>query len=103
MNAAAKTQTKAEAKAGVKSVKRRAPEEIGIVASNKMEKTIVVKVTRRVKHPLYKKYVTKTKRVKAHDEKNIAGVGDQVLIVETRPTSKQKRYALKQVIRKARY
>ncbi len=93
----------AETKTEAKTTKRRAPEEIGIVASNKMDKTIVVKITRRVKHPLYKKYVTKTKRVKAHDEKNEAGIGDQVLIVETRPTSKQKRYALKQLIRKARY
>lgn len=93
----------AETKTEAKKEKRRAPEEWGIVASNKMEKTIVVKITRRVKHPLYKKYVTKTKRVKAHDEKNEAGIGDQVVIVETRPTSKQKRYALKQIVRKARF
>lgn len=84
-------------------LKRRKPaEEVGIVASNKMTKTIVVNLVRRVKHPKYGKYFTKTKRVKAHDEKNEAGIGDQVVIVESRPISKDKRYALKQILRKAR-
>lgn len=82
--------------------KARGPaEEVGIVASDKMTKTIVVNLIRRVKHAKYGKYFTKTKRVKAHDEKNEAKVGDQVLIVESRPLSKEKRYALKKILRKA--
>lgn len=84
-----------------KQQKRGPAEEIGIVASDKMQKTIVVNLIRRVKHAKYGKYFTKTKRVKAHDEKNEAKIGDQVLIVETRPLSKDKRYALKQILRKA--
>ena len=85
-----------------KQSKRKAPEEIGIVASNKMTKTIVVDLIRRVKHPMYKKYLTKTKRVKVHDEKEEAGVNDQVLVVETRPMSKEKRYVLKKIMRKSK-
>jgi len=84
-----------------KVTKRKPAEEIGIVASDKMQKTIVVSLIRRVKHAKYGKYFTKTKRVKAHDEKNEAKIGDQVLIVESRPISKDKRYALKQILRKA--
>lgn len=76
-------------------------EETGIVLSNKMQKTIVVGIDRRFRHGKYGKYMTKTKKIKAHDEKNEAGIGDQVLVVETRPTSKDKRYALKKILRKA--
>jgi small subunit ribosomal protein S17 len=76
-------------------------EEIGIVLSNKMQKTIVVKLDRRIRHSKYGKFLTKTKKVKAHDESNIANIGDQVLLVATRPLSKDKRYALKTVLRKA--
>ena len=76
-------------------------EEVGIVLSNKMQKTIVVKLDRRIRHSKYGKFLTKTKRVKAHDETNEANIGDQVLIVATRPLSKDKRYALKTVLRKA--
>lgn len=76
-------------------------EEMGIVLSNKMQKTIVVKIDRRKKHSKYGKFITKSKKVKAHDESNVAQIGDQVLLVETRPLSKEKRYALKEVLRKA--
>jgi len=76
-------------------------EETGIVLSNKMQKTIVVKLDRRIRHAKYGKFITKTKKVKAHDEANTAGIGDLVLLVATKPLSKDKRYALKAVLRKA--
>ena len=76
-------------------------EEVGVVVSNKMQKTIVVKLDRRIRHADYGKFITKTKKVKAHDETNSAKIGDQVLIVESRPLSKDKRYALKTILRKA--
>ena len=76
-------------------------EEIGIVISNKMQKTIVVKLDRRIRHAKYGKFLTKTKKVKAHDETNQAKIGDLVQIVASRPISKDKRYALKSIIRKA--
>jgi small subunit ribosomal protein S17 len=76
-------------------------EETGIVISNKMQKTIVVKLDRRYRHAKYGKFMTKTKKVKAHDEANAAKIGDLVTIVATRPISKEKRYALKEVVRKA--
>ena len=66
-------------------------ERIGIVSSNKMEKTIVVSETMRVKHPMYGKFVLKTKKYTAHDENNECNEGDKVLITETRPLSKNKR------------
>lgn len=76
-------------------------EEAGIVISNKMQKTIVVKLDRRTRHAKYGKFITKTKKVKAHDENNSANIGDLVLLVATRPLSKDKRYALKTIVRKA--
>ena len=76
-------------------------EESGIVLSNKMQKTIVVKLDRRIRHAKYGKFITKTKKVKAHDEENTAQIGDLVLLVATKPLSKDKRYALKTVVRKA--
>ena len=76
-------------------------EETGIVVSNKMQKTIVVKLDRRKRHSKYGKFITKTKKIKAHDENNLAGIGDLVLVVATRPLSKDKRYALKTIVRKA--
>lgn len=75
---------------------------IGVVVSDKMDKTIVVAVVRKVKHPLYKKYVTRTKKFKAHDELNECVVGDKVEIVETRPLSKDKCWRLSRVIEKAK-
>ena len=76
-------------------------ERTGVVLSNKMDKTVVVVVERLVKHPKYKKYLRARKKYKAHDEKNSCGVGDQVEIVETRPLSKEKRWAVKSILKKA--
>jgi small subunit ribosomal protein S17 len=74
----------------------------GYVTSDKMEKTIVVEVEDRVKHPLYGKVIRRTSKVKAHDENNTAGVGDLVLINETRPLSSTKRWRLVEVLEKAK-
>lgn len=73
---------------------------VGVVVSNKMDKTIVVVVERRVKDPVYKKYVKQTRRFKAHDEQNECEVGDRVRIMETRPLSASKTWRLVQVIEK---
>ena len=70
--------------------------------SDKMDKTIVVAVSERVKHPLYKKIVNRTKKFKAHDENNVCGIGDKVLIAETRPLSKDKCWRLVEVVEKAK-
>ena len=74
----------------------------GLVVSDKMDKTIVVEVTNRTLHPIYRKYVISTKRLKAHDEKNECGVGDRVLLMETRPLSKDKRWRVVEIIEKAK-
>jgi len=74
----------------------------GVVSSNKMDKTITVAVERRVKHPIYGKFVKKTTRFHAHDEKNECTVGDIVKIMETRPLSKLKRWRLVEVVEKAK-
>jgi len=74
----------------------------GIVVSNKMQKTIVVEVRDRAKHPLYKKTVNKTKRIKAHDENNECGIGDTVAISECRPLSKDKHWRLVTILEKAK-
>lgn len=73
----------------------------GTVVSDKMSKTIVVRVDRRVRDQEYRKYVTRSKRYKAHDEKNEAKIGDSVAIVESRPLSRDKSWALQKVLRKA--
>ncbi|MBD0331382.1 MAG: 30S ribosomal protein S17 [Chitinophagaceae bacterium] len=75
---------------------------IGVVTSNKMSKTITVEVERKVKHPIYGKFVKKTSRFHAHDEKNECNVGDIVRIMETRPLSKIKRWRLVEVIEKVK-
>jgi len=75
---------------------------VGEVVSDKMDRTIVVQVSRRVRHPRYQKVMTKYKKFYAHDEKSEAGVGDKVRIIETRPVSKLKRWALVQVVEKAK-
>jgi small subunit ribosomal protein S17 len=75
---------------------------IGVVSSNKMEKTITVAVERKVKHPIYGKFLNKTTKFHAHDEKNECTVGDVVKIMETRPLSKTKRWRLVEVIEKAK-
>jgi len=75
---------------------------IGVVTSNKMNKTITVAVERKVKHPIYGKFVKKTTKFHAHDEKNECTIGDIVKIMETRPLSKTKRWRLVEVIEKAK-
>jgi small subunit ribosomal protein S17 len=75
---------------------------IGLVVSDKMEKTIVVELEDRVKHPLYSKVIRRTTKVKAHDENGIAGVGDRVELMETRPMSATKRWRLVNVLEKAK-
>ena len=77
-------------------------ERIGKVVSNKMQKTITVAVDRKVKHPIYGKFVNRTTKFKAHDEGNTAGVGDTVRIMETRPLSKDKRWRLIEIVEKAK-
>ena len=74
----------------------------GLVVSDKMDKTVVLAIERRVPHPVYGKMVTRTKRLKAHDEQNSAKVGDTVRIVETRPLSKDKRWRLLEIVERAR-
>ncbi len=75
---------------------------IGIVSSDKMDKTIVVSVTEHVKHPLYNKIIKKTYKLKAHDEENACGIGDRVKVMETRPLSREKRWRLVSIIDKAK-
>ena len=74
----------------------------GVVISDKMDKTVVVAVVEKVKHPLYKKTVTRRKKFKAHDENNECGVGDRVAIVETRPLSKDKCWRVDHIVEKAK-
>ncbi len=74
----------------------------GIVSSDKMNKTITVVVERRLKHPMYGKYIRRSKKFTAHDEDNQCGIGDKVTIMETRPLSKKKRWRLVEVLQKAK-
>jgi small subunit ribosomal protein S17 len=74
---------------------------VGLVASDKMDKTIVVEVVRRVQHPVYHKYIQQRRRYKAHDEENTCRVGDRVLIEECRPLSRDKRWRLREIIERA--
>ena len=75
---------------------------VGKVVSDKMDKTVVVAIEDNVKHPLYKKIIKNTIRLKAHDENNSCSVGDRVLVMETRPLSKDKRWRVAQIIEKAK-
>ena len=75
---------------------------VGKVVSNKMDKTIVVAIEGRVKHPLYKKIVDRTYKLKAHDENNDCNIGDRVKVMETRPLSKDKRWRLVEIIERAK-
>ena len=75
---------------------------IGVVVSDKMDKTVVVAIRTRVKHPLYGKIMNRTNKIKVHDEENQCGVGDTVKIMETRPLSKDKRWRLVEIIEKAK-
>ena len=76
--------------------------QVGIVSSDKMDKTVVVDIKGRVRHPLYKKIVNRTVKLKAHDENNECGIGDRVLVMETRPLSKDKRWRVVEIIEKAK-
>lgn len=75
---------------------------IGVVTSDKMQKTVVVQVERRVRHPLYGKYVLRRENYKAHDEENACRIGDRVRIVETRPLSRDKRWRVAEITEKGR-
>ena len=75
---------------------------VGVVVSDKMDKTIVVAIRNRVKHPLYGKIMNRTNKIKAHDEENQCGIGDTVKVMETRPLSKDKRWRLVEIIEKAK-
>ena len=89
----------AEEKKAVKSAKR---SYVGLVTSDKMDKTIVVSISTKRMDPLYKKYVLRTKKCKAHDEKTEAHIGDKVKIVESRPLSKDKRWRLETIVERAK-
>ena len=75
---------------------------VGMVVSDKMDKTVVVEIRTRVRHPLYGKIMNRTTKLKAHDEKNECGVGDCVLVMETRPLSREKRWRVVEIIEKAK-
>lgn len=77
-------------------------ERIGVVVSNKMDKSITIAVQRKLKHPMYGKFIGKTTKLMAHDEKNECGIGDTVRIMETRPLSKNKRWRLLEIIERAK-
>jgi small subunit ribosomal protein S17 len=77
-------------------------ERVGVVVSNKMEKSIVIAVKTKMKHPMYGKFVNRTSKFTAHDEKNECGVGDTVKVAETRPLSKNKRWRLVEIIERAK-
>lgn len=77
-------------------------EKTGIVTSNKMQHSIVVSVGRKVKHPIYGKFISQTVKFMAHDENNTCGIGDKVRIMETRPISKNKRWRLVEILEKAK-
>lgn len=75
---------------------------VGTVVSDKMDKTIVVAIEDKVRHPLYKKIIKRTVKLKAHDENNECGIGDKVVVMETRPISKDKRWRLVEIVEKAK-
>ncbi|MDE6473945.1 MAG: 30S ribosomal protein S17 [Clostridia bacterium] len=75
---------------------------VGVIVKDKMDKTVVVAIKERVKHPLYGKIINRTKTFKAHDEQNECGIGDTVRVVETRPLSKDKRWRVVEIVEKAK-
>jgi small subunit ribosomal protein S17 len=85
-----------------KPIRNLRKQRIGLVTSDKMDKTVTVMVERRLKHPMYGKFVKKTNKFAAHDEQNSCNVGDKVLIMETRPLSKRKRWRLVEIIERAK-
>jgi len=84
------------------SERARRKERRGVVVSDKMDKTVVVSVEDRVKHPLYGKVMRRTSKLKAHDEQNACGIGDRVLLMETRPLSATKRWRIVEILEKAK-
>lgn len=92
-------ETNAEANELVRNMRKT---RVGVVTSNKMDKTIVVKIERKIKHPLYGKFLKKSTSFHAHDDKNECSIGDTVRIMETRPMSKTKRWRLVEVIEKVK-
>jgi small subunit ribosomal protein S17 len=94
------TETAQGTESGVSRASRKT--RVGLVVSDKMEKTVVVSIERRVQHPVYGKMVRRTKRFKAHDERNEAKTGDTVRIMETRPMSKDKRWRVVEIVERAR-
>lgn len=91
-----------EVKEGQELVRNFRKERIGIVVSNKMQKSIVVEVNRKMKHPKYGKFIQRTKKFIAHDENNECNIGDTVRIMETRPLSKRKNWRLVEIVEKAK-
>ena len=92
--------TDATPAAGARDADRKVRE--GLVVSDKMDKTVVVAVEDRVKHPLYGKVIRRTSKLKVHDEQNAAGIGDRVLVMETRPLSATKRWRIVEILEKAK-
>ena len=91
------------AKSGTNAIERSTRKtRVGMVVSDKMQKTVVVSIERRVQHPVYGKMVRRTKKLKAHDEENTAKTGDTVRITETRPLSKDKRWRVVEIVERAR-
>jgi small subunit ribosomal protein S17 len=86
----------------METVRNLRKEKVGKVVSNKMTKSITIAINRKVKHPIYGKFMNQTTKFMAHDEKNEAGIGDTVRVMETRPTSKNKRWRLVEIIEKAK-
>jgi len=86
---------------GTEKARGHRKEMVGTVVSDKMDKTVCVRVEGRIKHPAYKKFVVRSKKYKTHDEENSCRIGDRVLIVETRPLSKDKRWKVKEIIERA--
>ena len=95
------TQTESKPSSGARPRGRRKTRE-GVVVSDKMDKTVVVAVEDWVKHPLYGKFMRRTNKLKAHDEHNACGIGDRVLVMETRPLSATKRWRVVEILEKAR-
>jgi len=92
----------AEENIQIEEIRKNKKQRIGIVTSNNMDKTITVSVERRLRHPIYGKFVKKTKKFTAHDEKNECNEGDTVKIIESRPLSKKKRWKLVEIVERAK-
>lgn len=97
----ADTQTQATEATTAVSTRGTPKTQVGVVTSNKMQKTVVVQVERLVRHPKYKKYVRRLEKYKAHDERQECQIGDKVLLVETRPLSREKRWRVEEILERA--